>query len=58
MIPSSVIGHLRRRRASASPSTVQRADAVVPLPRSSMWLLEFSVACVALGAAVLLGLAR
>ncbi|HYL39780.1 MAG TPA: hypothetical protein VET90_00570 [Candidatus Binatus sp.] len=62
MIRPSVINRLRRGRLGSSLEALQPARIaplpIGPLPDASMRVLEFSIACAALAAAVLLGLAR
>lgn len=58
MIRPNVIDRLRRGRTSAPPDALQLSYTVVPLPGASMRVLEFAVACTALAAAILLGLAH
>lgn len=58
MIRSSVSDRLLGDHPAAPSDDLRLADTVVPIPDSSMRLLEFAIACAALGFAVLLGLAR
>jgi hypothetical protein len=44
--------------ATSAPDTVGLSQTVVPLPETSMRLLEFAIAAAALGFAVLLGIAH
>ncbi len=56
MIRSRVMAQLHAR--IGSPFDAAPASSPVPLPEASMRLLEFALASAAIGAAVLLGLAR
>ncbi|HET9682393.1 MAG TPA: hypothetical protein VFP19_10170 [Candidatus Limnocylindrales bacterium] len=58
MIRSSVSNRLLGDPPAPPGDDLPLADTVVPMPESSMRLLEFAIACAALGFAVLLGLAR